>query len=156
MEGRGSPEAARSAAVRAKGSVEPIMLMRSPGAPWEGWRGFHPVKVPSGTRSSTGMMPAISLPSPSTAQTKVLKGAPALGGSSVTTPSAKETPKSSRAGRAIRSGKRRPGMAAKVARVDSPATAVPSARRGKALGGGSTLADTHRSRLTRAARRSGA
>src|SRR5439155_20607177 len=75
---RASPVASRSARVRGNGSVEPIMLMRSPGAPWVGWRGFQPVKVASGASTSTGRTPAIPLPSPSTADTKVTNGPPTL------------------------------------------------------------------------------
>ena len=48
IDARGSPRRARSARVSGNGSVEPIMLMRSPGAPWSGWRRFQPVKVASG------------------------------------------------------------------------------------------------------------
>src|SRR3990170_1706579 len=49
---------ARSAAVRAKGSVEPIMLMRRPRPPWARLRGSPPVKFPPATRSPTGRMGA--------------------------------------------------------------------------------------------------
>src|SRR2546427_316717 len=156
IERRGSPVASRSARVRGSGSVEPIMLMRSPGAPWVGWRGFQPVKVASGASSSTGRTPAISLPSASTADTKVTNGAPTFGGSSVTMPRASSGPKSRRTGRSMRSGKLTPGIFVNTPAVTSASTAVPSARRGTLLAGGSTPSVTHRSRLTSAARRSGA
>src|SRR5207244_3258016 len=88
--------------------------------------------------------------------THVTNGAPTFGGSSVTMPRASSGPKSRRTGRSIRSGKRTPGIFVKTRAVTSAGTAVPSARRGTLLAGGSTPSVTHRSRLTSAARRSGA
>src|SRR5712664_1083844 len=74
------------------------MLMRSPGAPWSGCRGFQPVNVASGVLSSTGRTPGTSLPSSSTAGTNVTNGAPILGGSSPTTPRSKPPPEVEPAG----------------------------------------------------------
>ena len=108
--GASSGIGARAARVLANGSVEPSMLMRSPGAPCSGCRGFQPVKVASGAWSSTGRIPGRSLPSSSTDGTKLTNGAPIFGGSSWRMPRAASGPKSSRRGVSIRSGKRTPGI----------------------------------------------
>src|SRR5437667_55395 len=91
---------------------------------------------------------AISLPSASTADTNVTNGAPTFGGSSVTMPHASSGPQSRRTGLSIRSVRRTPGIFLKTGAVTSAGTAVPSARRGTLLAGGSTPSVTHRSRLT--------
>ena len=56
--------------IRANGSVEPIICMRSPAAPVSGWRGFQPQYVASGTACSGTRTPLVSLPSPSTRGTR--------------------------------------------------------------------------------------
>ena len=62
------------------GNVEPIMLMRSPGAPW---LGMPQIPAREGRERAPpvpwAMMPAISLPSASTAETKVTIRRPHLG-----------------------------------------------------------------------------
>ena len=96
------------------------------------------------------------MPSASTAETKLGYGAPTFGGTSLTPLFAKAAPKSSRAGRVMKSGKWTPGSDRNSVPVDSAVTAVPSDSRGTALGGGSTPSLTQRSRLTSAARSRGA
>ena len=115
------------------------MLIRSPGAPWLGWRRFQPGKVASGTASSAGndarRLVAVGV---DRARRRSRRARPPSAATRSGCPARRRARSPGAAGRGTRSGKRMPGRARKTAAVDSAGTAEPSPSRGTAEAGGST------------------
>src|SRR5947207_8165100 len=81
IEGRGSPDFSRSAALRAKGRKEPRKLSLRRGAPMLGSRKFDTRYAARGPCRSGRRTPPKSFPSPSVCGTKTANAFPTLGGS---------------------------------------------------------------------------